>query len=68
MSSTPGQATEIAVATTKAYSTQLVLLDMLGVYFAKVCGSIGDAEYEEIVEGFLPCLSRWRPCSRISTR
>ncbi len=34
---------EIAVATTKAYSTQLVLLDMLGVYFAKVCGSIGDA-------------------------
>ena len=44
---------EIAVATTKAYSTQLVLLDMLGVYFAKVCGSIGDAEYEEIVEELL---------------
>ena len=44
---------EIAVATTKAYSTQLVLLDMLGVYFAKVCGSIGDSEYEEIVEELL---------------
>ena len=44
---------EIAVATTKAYSTQLVLLDMLGVYFAKVCGSIGDTEYEEIVEELL---------------
>ena len=44
---------EIAVATTKAYSTQLVLLDMLGVYFAKVCGSISDAEYEEIVEELL---------------
>ena len=44
---------EIAVATTKAYSTQLVLLDMLGVYFAKVCGSIGDGEYEEIVEELL---------------
>ena len=44
---------EIAVATTKAYSTQLVLLDMLGVYFAKVCGSIGNGEYEEIVEELL---------------
>ena len=44
---------EIAVATTKAYSTQLVLLDMLGVFFAKVCGSISDAEYEEIVEELL---------------
>ena len=44
---------EIAVATTKAYSTQLVLLDMLGVYFAKICGSIGDSEYEEIVEELL---------------
>ena len=44
---------EIAVATTKAYSTQLVLLDMLGVYFAKVCGSIGDGEYEESVEELL---------------
>ena len=44
---------EIAVATTKAYSTQLVLLDMLGVYFAKVCGSISDTEYEEIVEELL---------------
>ncbi len=44
---------EIAVATTKAYSTQLVLLDMLGVYFAKVCGSVSDAEYEEIVEELL---------------
>ncbi|MBR6377481.1 MAG: glutamine--fructose-6-phosphate transaminase (isomerizing), partial [Oscillospiraceae bacterium] len=31
---------EIAVATTKAYSTQLVLLDMLGLYFADLLGSI----------------------------
>ena len=36
-----------------AFDPQLVLLDMLGVYFAKVCGSIGDAEYEEIVEELL---------------
>ena len=41
---------EIAVATTKAYSTQLVLLDMLGVYFAEVIGSISPAEYQLIVE------------------
>lgn len=40
---------EIAVATTKAYSTQLVLLDMLGVYFARQSGSISEAEYAEIV-------------------
>ena len=44
---------EIAVATTKAYSTQLVLLDMLGVYFAKICGSISDCEYETIIEELL---------------
>ena len=44
---------EIAVATTKAYSTQLVLLDMLGVYFAKICGSISDCEYETIIEKLL---------------
>ena len=41
---------EIAVATTKAYSTQLVLLDMLGVYFADIMGSIGKEEYSRIVE------------------
>lgn len=40
---------EIAVATTKAYSTQLVLLDMLGVYFARVIGSISEEEYANIV-------------------
>ena len=41
---------EIAVATTKAYSTQLVLLDMLGLYFAQELGTISDAEYADIVE------------------
>ena len=41
---------EIAVATTKAYSTQLVLLDMLGVYFAQVTGSISEEEYGFIVK------------------
>ena len=41
---------EIAVATTKAYSTQLVLLDMLGLYFADVLGSVIGETYAQIVE------------------
>jgi len=40
---------EIAVATTKAYSTQLVLLDMVGVYFADILGTISSDEYIDIV-------------------
>ncbi|MCD7749350.1 MAG: isomerizing glutamine--fructose-6-phosphate transaminase, partial [Oscillospiraceae bacterium] len=40
---------EIAVATTKAYSTQLVLLDMLGLYMADVLGRVDPAEYAAIV-------------------
>ncbi|MBR1455840.1 MAG: glutamine--fructose-6-phosphate transaminase (isomerizing) [Oscillospiraceae bacterium] len=40
---------EIAVATTKAYSTQLIVLDMLGVYFAQVLGSIAKEDYDLIV-------------------
>ena len=36
---------EIAVATTKAYSTQLVLLMMLGVYFARQLKRMEDAAY-----------------------
>ena len=42
---------EIAVATTKAYSTQLVLLDMLGLYFARIRGSVTEEESERILEG-----------------
>ena len=41
---------EIAVATTKAYNTQMVLLTMLGVYFAKALNRIEDKEYAAIVE------------------
>ena len=41
---------EIAVATTKAYSTQLVLLDMLGLYFADVLGSVSKEEYARLAE------------------
>ena len=41
---------EIAVATTKAYSTQLILLTMLGVYFSRQLGRMDDAEYHTFLE------------------
>lgn len=44
---------EIAVATTKAYSTQLVACDILAVQFAKVRGRIDEKRYGELVEELL---------------
>ena len=44
---------EIAVATTKAYSTQLIVLDMLGLFFADLRGSVGKQEYDRIVRELL---------------
>lgn len=44
---------EIAVATTKAYSTQLVLLDMLGLYFGDALGTVSKEEYDGIIEELL---------------
>ena len=44
---------EIAVATTKAYTTQMVLLIMLGIYFAKNLQKISQDEYKKVVEGLL---------------
>jgi len=40
---------EIAVATTKAYSTQLALMDLVGLYLADLNGSVSREEYDEIV-------------------
>ena len=40
---------EIAVATTKAYSTQLVLMDLLGLYLADLLGTVGCEQYDEIL-------------------
>ena len=37
---------EIAVATTKAYSTQLAVISLLGLYFARVLGTLEEAEYK----------------------
>lgn len=40
---------EIAVATTKAYSTQLALVDLLALYLADLLGTITQEEYTEIL-------------------
>ena len=40
---------EIAVATTKAYSTQLAVLNMIGLVFGEVLGTVDAAEYAETV-------------------
>ena len=40
---------EIAVATTKAYSTQLAVLDMVGLCFAKILGTVREEEYADAV-------------------
>ncbi len=42
---------EIAVATTKAYSTQLAVLDMIGLAFGEVLGTVKKEEYDEAVTG-----------------
>ena len=44
---------EIAVATTKAYSTQLVACYMLGIYFAKVREQIDTVTYQNMIAELL---------------
>ncbi len=44
---------EIAVATTKAYSTQLIACDILAVQFAKARGEIDEAQYAKLIEELL---------------
>ncbi len=41
---------EIAVATTKGYTTQLAVLDMLAVYLANLLGRIDDQRYDQLVQ------------------
>ena len=40
---------EIAVATTKAYSTQLVLMDLVGLYLADLLGTVEKEEYDAVL-------------------
>ena len=40
---------EIAVATTKAYSTQLALMDLVGLYLGDKLGTVPESEYDAIL-------------------
>ena len=42
---------EIAVATTKAYSTQLALMDLVGLYLGDKLGTVAKSEYDAILHG-----------------
>ena len=44
---------EIAVATTKAYSTQMAVIDLLGLWFARVLGTVEQEEYHKVLEEML---------------
>mgnify|MGYP004508923065 CR=1 FL=1 len=44
---------EIAVATTKAYSTQLAVTYLIGLYFADLLGTVEKEEYDTIVSELL---------------
>lgn len=44
---------EIAVATTKAYSTQLAVLDLLGLYFARRLGTLPEERYQTVIQSLL---------------
>ena len=44
---------EIAVATTKAYSTQLAVIYLIALRFAELLGTIGKEEYEDMVAELL---------------
>ena len=44
---------EIAVATTKAYSTQLAVLDLLGLYLARRLGTVSEERYHAAVQELL---------------
>ena len=53
---------EIAVATTKAYSTQLVLMDLIGLYLAERLGTVVKEEYDAILEAVQTLPEKMREC------
>ena len=44
---------EIAVATTKAYSTQMAVLNLLGLYFGEVMGTVDYETYTAMIRDIL---------------
>ena len=66
---------EIAVATTKAYSTQLALMNLVGLYLGDLLGTVSAAEYADILSEAreLParmekCLERLEDVQRLASR
>jgi glucosamine--fructose-6-phosphate aminotransferase (isomerizing) len=53
---------EIAVATSKGYTTQLVLMDLVGLYLADLLGTVTTEEYTEILEGLQKLPEQMRQC------
>ena len=54
---------EIAVATTKAYSTQMVVLHLLGLYFGDVMGTVDLRDIQRHGAGHRgACRGRWSRC------
>ena len=53
---------EIAVATTKAYSTQLALLDLIGLYFGDLLGTVSAEEYKLILDEIQTLPAKMRVC------
>lgn len=49
---------EIAVATTKAYSTQLAVIYLIGLTFADILGTISEEEYKNVVSELLQIPSK----------
>ena len=44
---------EIAVATTKAYSTQMAVVDLLALYFGKIRGTVEESEFHAVLDEML---------------
>ncbi len=66
---------EIAVATTKAYSTQLVLMDLIGLYLGDLLGTVPEEEYQVILrqieilpEKIKACLARLDDAQYLASR
>ena len=59
---------EIAVATTKAYTTQLVLMDLVGLYLADLLGTVEQSEYDAILSEMQLLPEKMQPVPRPTRR
>ena len=57
---------EIAVASTKAYTSQVILLNILALYFAEVLGTVSSSEISDIKEQILALPCKIEECLKCS--